>query len=346
MGLAKAIEGDYIETIEDKLFFDVKGLLHPNDYIISFLRFFPHPEGERKKKGISYKKIYKLNERYNFLKKNFPKYLFYSDELGLEVQGVKKDEIKKVYNPRYFFKNLLNKNILSPIEKYSRLLCELFITEGNISENSIGITGSIMIGLNTEDSDIDIIIYGTTTSIKFQEKLKKIFEKANNCRKYTLEEYKSHYKWRFGGSDISFEDFLKSEQRKQHQGKFMDRDFFIRYIKSPNDWKGNFYDYRYENIGRIKLKAEIIDSENAIFTPCSYEINPLRILESNTKSIKLNMGDITEINSFRGRFCEQAKTGETVLAEGKLEKVIFKNTNEFYRILLTDQTKDKLFILN
>lgn len=345
MRIAEAIEGDYIETTENKLFFDVKGLLHPNDHIISFLRFFPHPDGERKKKGKNYKKIYNLSDRYDFLKKNFPKYLFYSDELGLEVQGVKKEEIKKVYTPRTFFKNLLNKNVLSLSEKYSKLLCDLFITEGDISENSIGITGSIMVGLNTEDSDIDLIIYGTTSGIKFQEKIQNIFKKENNCRKYTLDEYKSHYNWRVGGSDISFEDFLRSEQRKQHQGKFKDRDFFIRYIKSPSDWKGNFYDYKYENIGRIKLKAEIIDSENAIFTPCSYKIVPLKILESNFKTIKFNKGDITEISSFRGRFCEQAKIGETVLVEGKLEKEIFQDKIENYRILLTDQTKDKLLIL-
>ncbi len=346
MRIVEAIEGDYIETIEDKLFFDVKGLLHPNDYIISFLRFFPHPDGDRKKNGMNYKKIYKLIERYDFLKKNYPKYLFYSKELDLEVQGVKKDEIKKVYTPRNFFKDLLKKKKLSGSEKCSKRLCELFITNGNISENSIGITGSIMVGLNTEDSDIDLIIYGTKTSIKFQNELIKIFKKSNNCRKYTLEEYKSHYNWRVGGSDISFEDFLKSEQRKKHQGKFMDRDFYIRYIKSPNDWKGNFYDYNYENFGRIKLKAEIINSENAIFTPCSYEINPLKILEGDIKSKKLNKGEINEISSFRGRFCEQAKLGETVLVEGKIEKVIFKKNIEYYRILLTDQTKDKMIILN
>jgi predicted nucleotidyltransferase len=346
MRIADAIEGDYIETIEDNFFFDVKGLLHPNDYIISFLRFFPHPNGDRNKEGLNYKKIYNLKERYDFLKKNFPKYLFYSAELGLEVQGVKKVEIKRVYTPRNFFKYLNSKNSLTWSEKYSKALCELFISEGDISENSIGITGSIMIGLNTEDSDIDLIIYGTKTSIEFQERLSKIFKKSKNCRKYTLDEYRTHYNWRFGGSDISFKDFLKSEQRKQHQGKFMEQDFFIRYIESPNDWKGSFYDYKYENFGRIKLKAEIIDSKNAIFTPCSYKIKPLKIIENNIKLEKLKMGNINEINSFRGRFCEQAKTGETVLTEGKIEKVIFKDNFHHYRILLTDPTKDKLLVLN
>ena len=61
-----------------------------------------------------------------------------------------------------------------------------------------------------------------------------IFEKSNNCRKYNLDEYRSHYGWRVGGSNIPFEDFLRSEQRKLHQGKFFNHDFFIRYINSDD----------------------------------------------------------------------------------------------------------------
>ncbi len=345
MKILKGIEGDYIETKNDNLFFDVKGLLHPNDYIICFLRFFPHPEGSRIKNGINFKKIYKLEDRYALLREKYPEYLFFSKELDLEVQGVKEKEIKKIYTPRNCFKKLLEKKILSTSEKRSRTLCELFSSQGNLSEGSIGITGSIMVGLNTEESDIDIIIYGTETSVKFQEKLVKIFEKSNNCRKYNIDEYKSHYNWRVGGSNIPFEDFLRSEQRKQHQGKYMDTDFFIRYIKSPNDWKGNFYDYQYKNFGRIKLKAHIIDSRDSIFTPCSYKINPLKILEISNNSNKINIKDISEISSFRGRFCEHARENEKVLVEGKLEKVIFKKELEYFRVLLSDQIQDKMIII-
>ncbi len=341
----QAIEGDYIETKRENLFFDVKGLLHPNDYIICFLRFFPDPNGLRIKNRINFRKIYNLDERYALLREKYPEFLFFSKELDLEVQGVKKKEIKKIYTPQNCFKKLLKKKKLSISETRSRELGELFLSQGNLSEGSIGITGSIMVGLNTEESDIDIIIYGTETSMKFQETLVKIFEKSTNCRKYNIDEYKSHYNWRVGGSNIPFEDFLKSEQRKQHQGKYLENDFFIRYIKSPEDWKGNFYDYQYKNFGRIKLKAHIIDSIDSIFTPCSYKIDPLKILESSNNSNKINIKDISEISSFRGRFCEHARENETVLVEGKLEKVIFKKELEYFRVLLSDQIQDKMIII-
>jgi predicted nucleotidyltransferase len=345
MKIIEGIEGDYIETKEDHLFFDVKGLFHPNNYIICFLRFFPHPDGERIRNGIKFKKVYNLSDRYALLREKYPKHLFFSKELDLEVQGVEKEDIKNIYNPREFFKKLLKDKNLSLYKKNSKNLCELFIDKGNLSESSIGITGSIMIGLNTEDSDIDIIIYGTEPSLKFQEKLAQLFKNSNNCRKYNIDEYKAHYDWRVGGSDIPFEDFLKTEQRKQHQGKFMNQDFFIRYIKSPKDWKGKFFDYEHKNLGRIKLKAEIIDSMDSIFTPCSYIINPIKILEISTNLNNFNIRDISEINSFRGRFCEQARENEKVLVEGKLERVIFKKENEYYRVLLSDPIHDKMVII-
>ncbi len=345
MNINEAIEGDYIETKDNNLFFDVKGLLHPKNRRICFLRFFPDRDGKRIKNGIHYKKIYQINNRFDILREFYPNYIFHSKELDLELQGVKLEDIKAVHTPRMFYRSLLEKKNLSSLENNSLKLCELFNSEGTLSENSMGITGSTMVGLNTEDSDIDLILYGTEISIEFQKRLEKIFITSKKCRKYNLDEYKSHFKWRFGGADIKFEDFLKSERRKQHQGKFNNIDFYIRYIKSPKDWGGSFYDYRYKNCGRIKLKAKIIESENSIFTPCTYKINPLNIIEEKGNSNHAKIEDINEIASFRGRYCEQARDGEMIFAEGKLEKVSFKNKLEYSRILLTDPTQDKMIII-
>jgi len=338
------IEGDYIETKNNNLFFDVKGLLHPNDRKVCFLRFYPHKNGDRIKKGKNFKKVYSLEERYSILREKYPQYLFFSSEFDIELQGAKIEDIKKIYTPREYYNELKTKKNLSKIEKHSKKLCDLFITKGNISENSIGISGSPMIGLSKEDSDIDIIIYGTQDSLEFQDKLKSIFQTSNSCRMYNLEEYKAHYKWRVGGSDISFGDFLKSEKRKLHQGKFHGIDFFIRYIKSPKDWNGTYYDYKFKNLGRIKIEAKIIDSTNSIFTPCSYKIKCLKVIERKINCRDIDLKILSEISSFRGRFCEQAINGENVLVNGKLEEVNCRNDKSYIRILLTDQVQDKMII--
>ena len=69
------------------------------------------------------------------------------------------------------------------------------------------------------------------------------------------------------------------------------------------------------------------------------------MLENNIKSDQFNVSSISEINSFRGRFCEQAKDSETVIVEGKLERVNFKDKLEFFRILLSDPIQDKMIII-
>lgn len=345
MNFKKGIEGDYLET-KDNLIFDVKGIRHPKDRKICFIRFYSHSEGDRLRDGLRYKKVYKLEERFEFLRKNYPNYLFYSPRLDLELQGVKTQDIKKIYNPRNYFHELQQQDSLSDIERNSIELCNLFIKEGNISKDLIGITGSPMVGLNKDDSDIDLIIYGTENSLNFQDNLQRLFQKeSNNFRKYNYNEYKNHYQWRVGGSDITFENFLKTEKSKLHQGKYRGNEYFIRYIKSPKDWKGTFYDYKYENFDRISMKAIVTDDTDALFTPCEYEIEVLKIIKSSKELSKELKEDIRYINSYRGRFCEQAKKGEKVLVEGKLEKVFFKD-KVYFRILLTDQIKDKMLILS
>ena len=345
MDIIKGIEGDYIESKDDNLIFDVKGVLHPKDRKICFIRFYPDPEGDRIRNGKRYKKLYDLKERYSFLREKFPKYLFFSKELDLELQGVKPQDIKKIYTPREHFKSLTEKQKLTLLEQNSKGLCEFLISNGEIPENSIGVTGSSMVGLTKDDSDIDLVIYGTRTSLKFQEKLTTIFNKSINFRLYNLDEFKAHYNWRVGGSNLSFNDFLKSEQRKLHQGKYCNFDFFIRYIKSPEDWKGDFYDFTFKNYGRIKIKAEITDSTDSIFTPCSYKINILKVLDSSQLHKKFDKSRLKEVNSFRGRFCEHALKGEKVDVEGKLEKVIYKGSEHFFRILLEDQINDKMIVI-
>jgi hypothetical protein len=345
MKIPEGIEGDYLETKKNNLFFDIKGYHHPHDRKICFLRFYPNENGERIKEGKRYKKIYSLDERYLKLREQYPQFLFFSKELDLELQGVEIKDIKKIYTPREYYDELKMRDHLSEIEKHSKNLCELFIIDGSVPEDAIGISGSPLIGLSKDDSDIDLIIYGTRASLEFQDRLKTILLNSNNCRMYNLTEYKAHYNWRVGGSNTSYGDFLKSEKRKLHQGKFHGIDFFIRYVKSPRDWNGTYYDYKFKNHGRIKIKAKIVDSTNSIFTPCSYKIKCLKVIESNLIYNNLNLNDLTEINSFRGRFCEQARKGEEVLVEGKLEEVNFKNNKKYFRVLLTDQTLDKMLII-
>ncbi|MFO8017820.1 MAG: hypothetical protein R6U96_04240 [Promethearchaeia archaeon] len=342
----KGIEGDYLQTKETNLFFDIKGLVHPEERKICFIRFYQDPDGDRVRKGKKYTKIYKLAERYEFLKEKYPQYLFYSDQRDLLLQGVPKEEIKKIYTPRDYFNRLQDKHSLSRMEKCSLQLCHFLIENSHLPEDAIGITGSPMVSLSKEKSDIDLIIYGTEVGRNFQDSMADILRAGDFCRKYNMREYQSHYRWRAGGSGIPFDKFLKSEKRKLHQGMYKGFEFFIRYIKSPEDWPSSYYDYQYKDMGRIKINAKVIEDKDSIFTPCTYKVDNVQILEDKNLNDAIDDKLVDQVKSYRGRFCEQAKKGENVLIEGKLEKVMEKKKDFYYQILLQDQTRDKMLILN
>jgi predicted nucleotidyltransferase len=57
------------------------------------------------------------------------------------------------------------------------------------------------------------------------------------------------------------------------------------------------------------------------------------------------LSSITEIASFRGRFCQQATVGESVEVQGKVEKVTnSKNGGEHYRLIIGNKHSDYMVL--
>ena len=77
----RAREGDFIETREG-LIFDVKGLVHPPDRVVAYLRYLEDPSGDRRRGDKTYTKVYSLSDREKTLRNRYPQYLFYDPIFG------------------------------------------------------------------------------------------------------------------------------------------------------------------------------------------------------------------------------------------------------------------------
>jgi predicted nucleotidyltransferase len=134
---------------------------------------------------------------------------------------------------------------------------------------------------------------------------------------------------------MGFEDFARTESRKAFQGKFSKTDYFIRFVKNWDEIDEKYGDIQYRNIGSAKIKATIADASESIFTPCKYLLEKTVVIDGP------RIPRITEIASFRGRFCEQAGNGETVIAQGKVERVTdMKQHQEHFRLLIGNKPSD------
>ena len=212
--------------------------------------------------------------------------------------------------------------------------------KADIPWSAIGISGSIMAGLTNEKSDIDPLVYGVENSRKAYAALKELLKTADSGFKpYSREELQTLFDFRSKDTQMSFEDFEKVENRKAFQGMFMGTDYFIRFVKDWNETSEQYGDVCYKNSGYAKITAKIADSSDALFTPCTYKLKDVSIVEGP------KLTPITEIVSFRGRFCEQATNSEAIEAQGKVELVTNKNgSSEFYRLIIGSKPSDYMVL--
>ena len=199
-----------------------------------------------------------------------------------------------------------------------------------------------MAGLTTEKSDIDPIVYGVETCRKAYATLQKMLkEEESGFKPYTRVELHELFDFRSKDTKMSFEDFVLVESRKAFQGKFMGTDYFIRFVKDWNEITEQYGDVRFKNSGFAKITAKIADSSDSLFTPCTYKLENVKVVEGP------ELEPIEEIVSFRGRFCEQAANGEAVEAQGKVELVTNKKSgSEFFRLIIGNKPMDYMVLSN
>lgn len=334
-------EGDFIET-KQGLIFDVKGLIHPPNRVIAFIRYYPCSIGNRKGRGIFYEKVYSLSKRYYWLKKNFPEYLIYDPVFDEVLCEVPVDHVKKHYMPIETLSELRKAKTLDDLECMVLEMARLVKSYARISWDVIGASGSVMAGLHTLSSDIDLVVYESENCRKVYSAIKNLFEDPDcPLKPYSLNELKQLFEFRSKDTFMRFEDFVKVESRKISQGKFMDRNYFIRFVKNLTEIDEKYGAVSYKNCGCAKIEATVVDDAESIFTPCTYKIENVKVVEGP------KLQPIKEVASFRGRFCEQARKGETVIAQGKLERVTDRRRDfEYFRLLLGNKPTDFMILKN
>jgi predicted nucleotidyltransferase len=197
-----------------------------------------------------------------------------------------------------------------------------------------------MAGLTTEKSDIDPLIYGAENCRKAYSALQRLLlDEASGFKPYSRGELKELFDFRSKDTQMSFEDFVLVESRKAFQGKFLGTDYFFRFVKDWSEVAEHYGDVCFKNCGYTKIVAKISGSADSLFTPCTYRLKDVEVVEG------AKLQPILEIASFRGRFCEQATVGEAIEAQGKVELVTDKRGGvEFYRLILGNKPADYMVL--
>jgi hypothetical protein len=318
--------------------FDVKGLVHPKGRVVAFPRFVPDSKGDRKRRNAAYRKVYALSARYELLEERFPQYLVQDKVLGERLCELPVKNVRRHYRPIERLKQLRLNERLDMLERDALDFVSLLKREANVPWRNLGVSGSILTKLHASKSDFDPIVYGEESCRSVYSALESLHKrKSNGVRAYDEEELCALFDFRSKDTLVSFEDFVRTESRKVLQGKYEGHDYFIRCVKDWREAGERYGDVHYFNAGYARIKATVIDASESVFTPCTYKVGDVQVLEGPEKPI-------SEVASFRGRFCEQAENNEVIVAQGKLERMQNKRGEVHYRLLLGNKPSDFMIL--
>jgi uncharacterized protein len=314
---------DFIYTTDD-LFFATTSYLHPEDRVLSFLRYIPNSQGERSKNGQSYSKV-DSEQAYSFLKENYSEYLFDCDNTQVQMMGVPIDRIKEILRPNERLQDIIKSETSEPLLQNVITIAQTFHEQAEIPYESLGISGSILPGLyDPSKSDIDFVVYGLANHRRAMQLFNKI--KDHGIFHSIGDDYWERiYDKRIKDSTLSFEEFCWYENRKNNRGVIESTLFDILATKEWDEIKGTYGDTTYQPLGQITVEGTVSNALAAFDNPAIYEVTDVKIIDGPEVPI-------TKIASFTHTYSGQAVEGEEIIARGKLEKVL--GPEESYRVIV------------
>ncbi|MGC8873947.1 MAG: nucleotidyltransferase domain-containing protein [Chloroflexia bacterium] len=330
------LEGHYLETVEG-LFFAVKGGVHPPERYFACLRYVPSGGGGDRRKGdAGYRRLYDWSEQERFLERACPHYLADDPVLHRTVQSVPRECVRQVYDPRVRLEELWAAGGGDVVESDALAFAVLLGEEAGVDRHALGVSGSLLIGLHTPQSDLDLLVYGSRDSWAVHSALRNLRSRGGAVEELDARELAALYVARGASAFCSPEAYAVREKGKAMQGLFRGRPYFIRFLKGAAEMEERYGDRLYTPLGQARIEGTVSDAHESIFTPCCYRVERVRILEGR------RVKPLTEIVSYRGRFCEQAQEGDRVHALGTLERVEAATGDVWYRLLLGNSGADFL----
>lgn len=274
-------------SVEEDLYFAVLSGQQDEGRILTQLRYRRH--------GSQWIKM-DTRSAADWIQTQAPDYRFYSREKDIELHGVAIDKIKAHFCPQKKLGNILS----HPTEGI--LHRKIFdwvgaLSQLGIAKDHLGITGSVLIGAEGCESDLDFVIYDSSTFHGVRKAIKQL-QSAGIFDPLDTADWKQAYERR--GCELDFKTYLFHEQRKFNKGVYQGTKFDLTLVTEQKKRP-----LPSTKIGQIRLVARVIDSSESFAYPSVYRIEH---------------PEIREIHCYTQTYCGQAEQGEWIEVSGIVEQ--------------------------
>jgi uncharacterized protein len=280
---------DYI-SIDDKLFFAVVSEYQEDERALTWLRYVKDKNEMQKLETEQAAKL---------IAGSHPEFLFYSEYADIELHGIPLEDVEKVYRPDQTVVRLLNMSSPDSIEKDAINIINLLLDAG-VKQETIGVTGSLMLGTHNEQSDIDMIVYGRERFFIVRELVKK-FLKTGKLKSLDESMWQQTYQRR--NCELSFDEYKSHELKKFN--KCISGKTKVDISMVTENYERVYENGPYKKIGRDKIIAVVVEDTYAYDFPARY------LVENDS---------FNEVVSYTATYIGQARKGDKIEVAGYIEE--------------------------
>ncbi|MCL1970212.1 MAG: hypothetical protein FWF66_01955 [Candidatus Bathyarchaeota archaeon] len=338
---------DSVLTCEG-LLFRVFGYNHPSnvylcdaEYASAEIFQSPDPRAPREGENGLFYKFYN-DEGMKLVAKNYPRYIFFHEMLGLELVGISEKDVFKVHRPQERLVELLKQGPTDELLAAMERVLKIVTSHSGLSTGDFGVFGSMLHAFHhPKYSDIDFTVYGKEQNAKMRKTLQALYSDKSSglSNEFASDHVMDGKLWLFTNFDVK--DFIWHQRRKQIYGLYDDRKHSGRVIKAEFEpvkaWNEIINEYNPRHCitrrGWVKIKARVTSDDDGPFIPSVYGIEPLEVLEGPRAA-----GEVTRVFSYMEEFRQQVHKDEIVIIEGNLEEVQTPEPGAegcFYQVTLT-----------
>ncbi|MGR9013551.1 MAG: hypothetical protein ACU83U_07890 [Gammaproteobacteria bacterium] len=278
---------DFIETAEGLIFAVVEPGMEEGK-ALCFLRYALGSSG--------WKKV--ATEPANqLLQQLYPDYLHYSPVLDAHLHAVPADRIVQHHQPKHRLQQIIQASRHDAVERDLFRLCELFGQYG-LDLAKTGVTGSILVGVQNPDSDIDLVCYDRDVFHQCRAITRELIGQGD-LQDLNDHDWQQSYQRRC--CELSFDDYVWHERRKGNKAVINGRKFDLNFI----DDSASAGAVIYQKCGTVTLQCRVSDDTYAFDYPAEF---------------KIDHEGIGSVVSFTATYTGQAISGEMVEVSGVLEQ--------------------------
>ncbi|MGZ4903294.1 MAG: DNA polymerase subunit beta [Halobacteriota archaeon] len=252
------------------------------DAVRGFLRYVPDKGGERTMRdGSRYRKL------------GFYEAQALMQSLGCYRRGLCAIPFKKIREVKHP-DEYVQRSTDAAVEQIAQML-----ERYGVSRRKMGVTGSRLVGLEAETSDIDFVLYGTSSFARGRQALRNAIQ-SGDILPISKSMWRRIYLKR--SPELSFSEFVTHERRKWNRGMVGATYFDLLFVR-------DFEEISIEPLGidddYATIRAKVTDAEYAFDSPAIYEI------EHET---------VQKVLSYTHTYAGQACNDEVIEARGLCNK--------------------------